>query len=121
MRNVQLAYLEHLFYNLRMNALDTLIELSSQMNLEHAEDSVDGRVGRGDSQDRIAKSPQGETTPSCYSPKEQSVAFVHPAQLPNGKKIKLLKTLLSYARERDRYYCPFRAGRDFRRATFKPD
>lgn len=32
----------------------------------------------------------------------------------------LLKTLLSSACERDCYYCPFRAGRDFRRATFKP-
>lgn len=33
----------------------------------------------------------------------------------------LLKTLLSSACERDCFYCPFRAGRDFRRATFKPD
>jgi predicted DNA-binding helix-hairpin-helix protein len=31
-----------------------------------------------------------------------------------------LKTLLTSACERDCYYCPFRAGRDFRRATFKP-
>jgi predicted DNA-binding helix-hairpin-helix protein len=47
--------------------------------------------------------------------------FVHPAILPNGKKIKLLKTLLSSACERDCYYCPFRAGREFRRATFQPE
>ncbi len=47
--------------------------------------------------------------------------FVHPAVLPNGQKIKLLKTLLTSACERDCYYCPFRAGRDFRRATFQPD
>jgi predicted DNA-binding helix-hairpin-helix protein len=33
----------------------------------------------------------------------------------------LLKTLLSSVCERDCFYCPFRAGRDFRRATFKPD
>lgn len=96
-----------------MNALDTLVELSSQMSLEHAED-VGGRVV-----------PQGriETTgtPACFTPKEQRAAFVHPAQLPNGKQIKLLKTLLSSACERDCYYCPFRAGRDFRRATFKPE
>jgi predicted DNA-binding helix-hairpin-helix protein len=31
-----------------------------------------------------------------------------------------LKTLLTSACERDCFYCPFRAGRDFRRATFKP-
>ncbi len=59
--------------------------------------------------------------PACYSPKEKDQAFVHPAQLPNGQKIMLLKTLLSSACERDCFYCPFRAGRDFRRATFKPD
>ena len=46
---------------------------------------------------------------------------VEPAQMPNGKQIMLLKTLLTSACERDCYYCPFRAGRDFRRATFKPD
>ena len=58
--------------------------------------------------------------PACFTPKEQRAAFIHPAQIPNGKPIKLLKTLLSSACERDCYYCPFRAGRDFRRATFKP-
>ena len=43
------------------------------------------------------------------------------AVLPGGKRIRLLKTLLTSACERNCYYCPFRAGRDFRRATFKPD
>jgi predicted DNA-binding helix-hairpin-helix protein len=86
-----------------MNALDTLVELSGQMELEHAEE---------------ARSEPAK--PSCFTPKEQRAAFVHPAQLPNGKQIKLLKTLLSSACERDCFYCPFRAGRDFRRATFKP-
>ncbi len=43
------------------------------------------------------------------------------AVLPNGKRINLLKSLLTSACERNCYYCPFRAGRDFRRATFKPD
>ena len=59
--------------------------------------------------------------PACFTPKEKDQAFVHPAQLPNGKQILLLKTLLSSACERDCFYCPFRAGRDFRRATFKPE
>ena len=94
-----------------MNALDTLVELSSQMELEQAEES------RGEA-----------AKPACFTPKarpefnerEKRAAFVYPAQLPNGKQVKLLKTLLSSACERDCYYCPFRAGRDFRRATFKP-
>ncbi len=86
-----------------MDAMGTLKLLSGQMELEHAEES----------RSEPAK-------PACFTPKEQRAAFVQPAQLPNGKQIKLLKTLLSSACERDCFYCPFRAGRDFRRATFKP-
>jgi len=86
-----------------MNALDTLVELSGQMELEHAEEQ------RGE-----------PAKPVCFTPKERRAGFVHPAQLPNGKQVLLLKTLLSSACERDCFYCPFRAGRDFRRATFKP-
>ncbi len=105
-----------MFYNYFMNALDTLVELSGQMELEHAED-------RSDRQSRSEPAK-----PACFTPKarpefterEKRAAFIHPAQLPNGKQVKLLKTLLSSACERDCFYCPFRAGRDFRRATFKP-
>jgi len=46
---------------------------------------------------------------------------VHHAALPGGKRVPLLKTLVTSACERDCYYCPFRAGRDFRRVTFQPD
>ena len=94
-----------------MDQLETLQVLSDQMGLEHAEES----------RAEPAK-------PACFTPKarpefterEKRAVFVHPAQLPNGKQVKLLKTLLSSACERDCYYCPFRAGRDFRRATFRP-
>jgi len=82
-----------------MDAIETLKTLSSQMELEPAE----------------------EARPVCFTPKERDQAFIHPAQLPNGKSILLLKTLLTSACERDCYYCPFRAGRNFRRATFKPE
>jgi predicted DNA-binding helix-hairpin-helix protein len=46
---------------------------------------------------------------------------VHNAVMPGGKRIALLKTLLTSACERDCAYCAFRQGRDFRRATFSPD
>jgi predicted DNA-binding helix-hairpin-helix protein len=92
-----------------MDSLETLKELSSQMQFE-----ADGEaVSKG--------APSASRTPACYTPKENDHAFTHAAQLPNGQKIVLLKTLLSSACERDCFYCPFRAGRDFRRATFKPD
>lgn len=87
-----------------MNVLETLKELSSQMQFE-----ADGEPSASNH------------APACYTPKENNHAFTHAAQLPNGQKIVLLKTLLSSACERDCFYCPFRAGRDFRRATFKPD
>lgn len=88
-----------------MEPIDRLKFLSSQMSFEQdAEHS-----GRPSS------------APACYTPKEKDQVFIHPAQLPNGRQIKLLKTLLTSACERDCYYCPFRAGRDFRRATFKPN
>jgi len=82
-----------------MDAIGRLKLLTDQMHLEPAEDQ----------------------RPVCFTPKQQRETFVHPAKLPNGKNIKLLKTLLTSACERDCYYCPFRAGRDFRRATFKPE
>jgi predicted DNA-binding helix-hairpin-helix protein len=87
-----------------MDAIVRLKALSEQMSFEPAEE----------------RNPAG--TP--YLDKTENypdAVFVHPAILPNGQKIKLLKTLLSSACERDCYYCPFRAGRDIRRATFQPE
>ncbi|HIQ06590.1 MAG TPA: radical SAM protein [Anaerolineae bacterium] len=38
-----------------------------------------------------------------------------------GRRVPLLKILLTSACEKNCYYCPFRAGRDFRRQTLSPD
>ncbi len=91
--------LDHLFYNRAMSAIETLKLLTDQMHLEPAED---------------AECPK-------LSEKHQDDVFIGTAALPNGRQIKLLKTLLTSACERNCYYCPFRASRDFRRATFKPE
>jgi len=80
-------------------SIDTLKSLSSQMFLEPAEETGCPKI---DDRDGMA-------------------GMVHHAAMPNGKSIKLLKTLLTSACERNCFYCPFRAGRDFRRATLKPD
>ena len=73
---------------------------------------------------------------TCYEPAEETDApqppprrardldlegAVYNAVLPGGKRIPLLKTLLTSACERNCIYCPFRDGRDFRRTTFTPD
>lgn len=75
---------------------------------------------------------------TCYEPAEELDALGRPAPspaglpadlsgciyyaaIPGGKRIPLLKTLLTSACERDCLYCAFRSGRDTPRATFTPD
>lgn len=76
-----------------------LRDLSSQMLHETAEDGECPRL----------------------TPRQQKALNISDAQMPGGKRITLLKTLLTSACERNCYYCPFRSGRDFRRATLQPD
>ena len=47
--------------------------------------------------------------------------WVYPAVLPDGKRINLLKVLLTNACENDCYYCVNRASRNFRRISFTPE
>jgi predicted DNA-binding helix-hairpin-helix protein len=84
---------------MRMDDLDRLQILCSQMHLE----------------------PTQETSCPKLPPHKKDSVFVSNAILPNGSRIKLLKTLLTSVCEQNCYYCPFRVGRDFRRATFTPD
>lgn len=62
----------------------------------------------------------GFTAPVPRTPKDLEGCISH-ATLPGGKRVPMLKTLVSSACERDCNYCPFRAGRDFERATFNTD
>ncbi len=82
-----------------MDTIDRLKLLSAQMDFEPAEDYRCPKI----------------------DPSKSYSGFVHNAVMPNGKTIPLMKTLLTSACERDCHYCPFRAGRNFRRATLKPD
>jgi predicted DNA-binding helix-hairpin-helix protein len=82
-----------------METYERLKLLTSQMHLEPAEDS---------------NCPQ-------LSERKQEKISVSDAVLPSGKRISLLKSQLSTICERNCYYCPFRSGRDFQRATFNPE
>lgn len=93
-----------MFYNFSMDAINRLNLLSAQMYLEPAEDAYCPKIDEA----------------SLKGNKRDALHISH-GVLPNGKHIRLLKTLLTSSCERDCYYCPFRAGRDFRRATFKPE
>jgi predicted DNA-binding helix-hairpin-helix protein len=76
-----------------------------------------GRAARYEPAEDV--SATGRRWPAPRVPEELIDCISH-AATPKGQ-IPLLKTLLSSACERDCYYCPFRSGRDFRRATFTPD
>jgi predicted DNA-binding helix-hairpin-helix protein len=115
---------ELLFYNESMEALEKLALLGEYMNLEPA-----GEVHPPPSQAAEPGAP-----PSCFVParpasspqpekpaKPQTDIPIAMVALPNGQRMPVLKTLLTSACEKNCYYCAFRAGRDFRRATFSPD
>ena len=82
-----------------MDGYEKLQLVTSQMHLEPVEDT------------------------SCIqlSARKQDNVNVSKAVMPNGKRIMLLKSQLSTVCERNCYYCPFRSGRDFKRASFSPD
>jgi len=58
--------------------------------------------------------------PSCYRGRPTNLPITE-AVMPNGQTIILLKTMVTSACERNCNYCPFRAGRDYKRVTFTPD
>ena len=87
-----------------MDALQKLRTLGCQMHLEPAEEAEGSLLAP-----RSAAAAAKDDLP------------VYNAAMPGGKRMPLLKTLLTSACERDCLYCPCRAGRDFRRATFQPD
>ena len=82
-----------------MSDLERLVLLTSQMHLE----------------------PTGDDIAEPLPPGGREAITVKTACMPNGKSIRLLKTLLSSYCEKNCTYCPFRAQRDFRRAAFTPD
>ena len=68
----------------------------------------------------LEPSEEHRAIPEAIGTRKQDIC-IQPAQMPGGKQILLLKTLLTSVCERNCFYCPFRAGRDFRRATFRPE
>ncbi|MAU01290.1 MAG: radical SAM protein [Anaerolineaceae bacterium] len=67
-------------------------------------------------------SPEGSPVKrrSHAAAKQDALGISH-AVMPGGKTMPMLKTLLTSACERDCYYCPFRAGRNYRRHNFQPE
>jgi predicted DNA-binding helix-hairpin-helix protein len=110
--------MERKFYNVRMDGMQKLLGIAEHMGLEDPEDGVP-----------VSPPPleDGQELPACHTsrpqpgqPKETSLPIFH-SSLPGGRKVPILKTVLTSACERNCYYCAFRAGRDMRRHTFKPE
>lgn len=97
-----------------MDGLQKLQLFTQYMGLEPAEE-----VGERPSVGRLSTAPCGVKI-GKNQPQEPEPLIYH-AKMPGGKTIPLLKTLLTSACERNCYYCPFRAGRNYRRETFKPE
>lgn len=100
-----------MFYNRSvMDWLEKLTLLSQDHDLEVDEEPNIGR----------------ETLPACHTSRASGAASrlldqISHVILSGGQKVPVLKVLLTSVCEYNCAYCPFRAGRDFRRATFAPE
>jgi predicted DNA-binding helix-hairpin-helix protein len=87
------------------DTLNKLALINHEMRVEVAED--------------VKAAPTNTARADCMDPTEGLP--ISSAVLPDGRRMPILKTLITSACERNCNYCAFRAGRDFRRVTFKPD
>ncbi len=109
-----------------IDALGKLVWLSRQMALEPGEEATrslyaPAPCGHAPAELRRIFGDDPQRASVSLSETKKNSLGIHDAVMPGGRRIRLLKTLLTSACERNCYYCPFRAGRDFRRATFKPE
>jgi predicted DNA-binding helix-hairpin-helix protein len=128
-----------MFYNRGMDTLIKLEEIAVHMDLEPAEETAvfpplhhtppkvapcgqllspntpPTNVGYIKGQPRAAPRRL-----SRQEARQQALGIFH-ATVSGSRTIPLLKTMLTTACERNCYYCPFRAGRSYRRVTFQPE
>jgi predicted DNA-binding helix-hairpin-helix protein len=109
-----------------MDAVEKLSLFATQMHLEPAEESGGHSIPLNvlpNNQSKVAPCGQIVQTGGSGSglPLKKNSLGIHPAVTPDGHKMSLLKTMMTTACERNCFYCPFRAGRNYRRATFKPE
>jgi predicted DNA-binding helix-hairpin-helix protein len=111
-----------MFYNGCMDSFEKLATIGRYMHFEPAEEVSSASPHPPADCPGLIEPPKAATRPAARSgPCTPADLPISHAQLPNGKTMPLLKTLLTSACERNCYYCAFRAGRDFRRTTFTPD
>ncbi len=112
-----------------LDSIGKLEMLSQQMVLEPAEEAGQAALnphatspcGHSPAELQRVFGSEPEREAVSLTQQKKNALGLHDALMPGGKRVRLLKTLLTSACERNCFYCPFRAGRNFRRATFKPD
>ena len=101
-----------MFYNPSMDTASKLQQIALKMHLEPG-----AEVGSG-----VSKTPAvAPCGISLHQSKKHESLGIYNAKVNAGRPVKLLKTMLTTACERNCTYCPFRAGRNYRRITFKPE
>jgi predicted DNA-binding helix-hairpin-helix protein len=107
-----------------MRSLDKMQLFSAQMDLEVGGEN-DGRPlavrPKATIKEIVSEQNCGRVASANSLAAKQDSLGITEAVMPGGKRITLLKTMLTSACERNCFYCPFRAGRNYRRATFTPD
>ena len=113
---INLTSIECKFYNEIMETLLKLADLSENMAVEIEEErsSTSGCLLNQASCSPVSPAPRSSSGANSNLP-------ITRVALPNGQSMPILKTVLTSACEKNCYYCAFRAGRDFRRHTFRPD
>jgi predicted DNA-binding helix-hairpin-helix protein len=99
-----------------MDTLEKFTQVSQYLRYEPAEEQSAALPPRCPLEGPAAEK-RGEVQAKIGS---KDVPVFH-AVMPGGKRIALLKTLLTTVCERDCAYCPFRSGRDVQRTSFSPD
>lgn len=102
-----------------MEAMHKLRDMAVHMDLEPAEELRRAPASKVAPCGIVVeeKPPPGRKNRQA---KMEDLGVFH-AAMPGGKTIPLMKTLLTSACERNCHYCPFRAGRNYKRVTFKPE
>jgi len=107
-----------------MDSFHKLGLFAGQMHLESAEDRDARSLPLNIRQDQTGNGqvmPCGQVTGLNNNQVKKEFLGITQAVMPGGKRINLLKTMLTSACERNCFYCPFRAGRNYRRETLKPE
>lgn len=105
-----------------MDAVEKFRHLGDALQYEPTEETppagMDPRLQAGMAQaDKSCGTGCGGSRPA---PREKELP-IYRAVMPGGRRIPLLKTMLTSACERDCNYCCFRAGRDCSRTTFQKE